>query len=116
MTEKKAKPGPNPAIKRAIDAYHTAFLKRFGFKPVIHGGKDGDHFKKLLATWDEETVLGLVDEFFTTTDPRVLRSDYSVGALFTLAQHLLLRRNGHANGDMRTTENVDAAARATGRR
>ena len=104
---------PNPAIKKVIDAFHVAFLARFGFKPVIHGGKDGAHIQKLLATWDEETVLWLVAEFFATTDPRVLRSDYSLGALFSLAQHLLLRHQKGALTDERTAQNFDAASRAS---
>ena len=112
---KRAKAEPNPAVKRAIDAFHAAFLARFGFKPAIHGGKDGTHFRQMLATWDEEIVQWLIAEFFRTTDPRALRSDYTVGALFSLAQHLLLRKNGHTT-DQRTAEIMDTASRATQRR
>lgn len=111
-----AKKEPNPAIKTSIDLYHDLFKKRFGFKPVIHGGKDGSHFQKLIATWGAADVEWLIKEFFRTTDPRIVRSDYTVGALFGLAQHLMLKRSGHKNVDDRTAHNLDAAARATGRR
>lgn len=113
--ETTERPAPNPAIKRCIDAYHQAFLQRFGFKPQIHGGKDASHFKQLLATWGEPVVMELIEDFLSTTDPRVLRSDYTVGALYNLAQHLRLRREGHRI-DERTAHNLDAAARAAGRR
>lgn len=111
MAKKAATAGANPAIKRCIDAYHDAFVKRFGCKPLINGGKDGTHFKHMLATWGEGEVLTLVQAFFETTDPRVRRSDYSVGAFYALAQHLRLRdeRIDH----YRTAANVDAVARAT---
>lgn len=99
----------DPAIKRCIDRYHERFIARFGFKPQIHGGKDGAHVKALLATWGEAVVLGLIDEFLSTTDPRILRSDYTIGALFNLAQYLRLRST---RPDERTATNLDAAARA----
>jgi hypothetical protein len=53
----------------------------------------------------------LVGEFFTTSDPRVQRSDYRIGALYSLAQHLRLRRQRVV--DNRTARNLDAAVRAT---
>lgn len=106
----------NPAIKTCIDLFHTRFKERFGFPPVIHGGKDGSHFQKLIATWGEINTKWVIEEFFETSDPRVHRCDYTVGALFNLAQHLMLRRNGARNIDERTASNIDAAARATGRK
>lgn len=99
-------------VKKCLDAFHNAFVARFGFKPRIDGGKDGKHMKDLIATWSEQDVLDLIAEFFSTRDARVVRSDYSVGALYNLAQHLKLRQHGHYI-DQRTAENVDAAVRAT---
>jgi hypothetical protein len=99
-------------VARAIDAFHVAFVARHGFKPHIRGGKDGTHFKELIATWGADVVIGeLIPEFFRTTHPRVLRSDYSVGALYACAQHLRM-----VNIDERTASNLDAARRATERR
>lgn len=107
-------PQPPAPVKRCIDAFHVAFLARHGFKPRISGGKDGALLKQLIATWGEADVLILIGEFFATTDPRVLRSDYTIGAFVSLAQHLKLRQHGMI--DARTAENLDAAARAAGRK
>lgn len=112
MSEK----APNPAVKTVIDLYHESFKARFGFKPVIHGGKDGAHVRQLLSLWDEPTVTGLVRQFFETTDPRIVRSDYSLGALFSLAQYLKLSQQKGTLNDERTASNHDAAARATQKR
>lgn len=101
--------------KKAIDAFHAAFVARFGFKPHIRGAKDATLFKQLLATWGEDVVVGeLIPAFFASAHPRVLRSDYSVGALYACAQ--LLRMDGKTVADERTAHNLDAARRATIRR
>lgn len=113
---KKEKPpkATNPDIAKCINHYATRFKERFGFKPKINGGKDGKHFKEILSTWKDEggcaLVISLLDEFFATRDPRVLRSDYSVGAFYSLAQYLRLAAN---RTDDRTMANLDAASRAT---
>jgi hypothetical protein len=99
-----------PAIKRVIVFYHARFLARFGFRPAIHRGKDGRRIQTLLGTWGEATVTALVAQFLATTDPRVAQSDYSIGALCSLAQHLRLRPH---RLDRRTAQNLDAAARAS---
>lgn len=107
-------PSEKAAVPGCIDAFHDAHVARLGFKPLIHGGKDGAHMKKLLATWDDATVRSLIAEFFETRDPRVERSDYSIGAFFSLAQYLMARR---ARGvtDWRVADNIEAARRASGR-
>lgn len=102
-------------VQVCLDAYHDGFVARFGFKPRIVGGKDGKHFKDLLALWGRDEVLALLREFLTTTDPRVLRSDYTIGAFSSLAQHLRLRQAGN-HIDARQATNVDAAVRATRQR
>lgn len=132
----------NASVKRCIDEFYACFVRKFNppshadtwlremaekvpparrsvpqeqmMLPIIHGGKDGAHFKKLVATYGEDETLRLVRQFFGTSDSRVLRSDYTVGALFALAQHLRLRAFRVA--DPRTADNLDAAERATQRR
>jgi len=104
------KPGADHGIQRCIGLYHDTFLARFGFKPQIHGAKDGAHIKSLIAAWGETDVVVLIVEFLTTTDPRIVRSDYTLGAFYNLAQYLRLR---HTRTDERTANNVDAAMRAT---
>ena len=100
----------NPNIKRCVDLFFEKFSQKFGFPPKINGGKDGAHFKEILATWDVDVVVALVDEFFSTTDPRIVRSDYTIGAFYSLAQYLRLRGN---RTDDRTLANLDAASRAS---
>jgi hypothetical protein len=109
-TPRRSKRSTDPSIKRCIDLYHQAFTNRFGFKPHIHGGKDAAHVKALLGVWGEPVVTELIVEFLTTTDPRIVRSDYTLGALYSLAQYMRLK---HARTDERTAINVDAAMRAT---
>lgn len=110
----KAKPATNPAIKRIIDYFHTAHIKRHGIKPIIHGGKDATNIRRLLDTLDESEVELLVDVFFSTADPRVLRSDYHIGSFVSLVPHLrLLLAGSRRQVDDRIAATVDAARRAT---
>ena len=120
------------AVVRCIDAYYVAFVRKFNTRtiadawlkdksvpkeqvvlPMIHGAKDGALIKKMVAAWGEERVLALCEQFPSMTDARVLRSDYSIGAMFSLAQHLMLRQ--HKPADDQTARNVDAVSRAVGR-
>lgn len=111
MAKAKKSDDERAPVAKCIDAFHAAFVARFGFKPKIDGGKDGANLKRLIATWDERVVLDLIAEFFSTRDPRVARSDYTIGAFYNLAQHLRLRRQ--TVQDQRTAENMDAASRAS---
>lgn len=128
----KPKPARDPAIAECIDAYFKSFLYRFNpqdiadaylrdrksvpadevMTPIIHGAKDGAHIKKMIATWGVTRTLKLCREFCYMTNPRVLRSDYSIGAMFSLAQYLLIDAG---RPDERTAHNIHEAARASGR-
>lgn len=107
----------NGDVARVIDGFHDRFVVKFGFKPKISGGKDGVLAKQLLA-WAQDdggfaTVCELLDEFFASVDPRVVRSDYTFGAFASLAQYLRVKRaNPVASMDRRTLENIEAGARA----
>lgn len=124
----------DPAIARCIDFFYDRYVARWnppalyeGWKagtvpasqlvtPLIAGGKHGAQFKRLLA-WGEDVVRELVRLYFTTTDPKVARDDYSLDRFFVHAQYLRLKlARNHRVVDARTAENLDAAARATGRR
>lgn len=116
-TKKRKRAAPQPeaaaALLRVEEHYKFRFAGRFGFTPRIQYGRDRRHIKDLLAAWGEADVMVLVDDFFDTTDVKVIRSDYSVAALFALAQHMRVNkvRTG-AQADERTAANVDAARRA----
>jgi hypothetical protein len=81
--------------------------------PEIKGGKDGANLGKLIATHGFEKVLWLCREFPSSPDPRAARSDRSLGALYYLSQHLLLRR--HAP-DGRASDIINAVRGAMGGR
>lgn len=100
-----------PAIKRCLHAYRVAYLRRFGIKPQITPGKDAKLVRQMLATWGEATVLDVIQDFFTTTDARVQQAGFTVGSLFHNAQRLILHARQPV-ADIRTLENLDAAARA----
>lgn len=101
-----------PAIGRCLTAYSEAFARYRSGKAVVEPGKAGKQMKQLLTAFGEARVLALIDQFFTTADARVVRSDYTVGALFSLAQHLNIGPRPSAQ----LVANIDAAARACGRR
>lgn len=107
---RKADPSPTA---RLIDHYYTLFLARHGCKPIINGAKDTGLLKKLVAAWGEDEVRDLIEIFLDPRqrDPRVVRSDYSIGAFYTVAQHLRLR-GGRAVPDERTLHNLTAIERA----
>lgn len=113
--KKKERSANTDAVLRLEAAYCEAFEARWKFKPRRSYGRDRKHFSDLEQTWGEDEVMAIIGAFFATADFKVVRSDYSVGALYALAQHvrLLARRSV---GDDRTLANIDAAARATGRK
>ncbi len=107
---------PPTGVSECMQAFREGHMSKLGLEPHIHYGKDGKHFKELVALWGLDVVLRLIALFFSTTDPRVVRSDYKVGAFYSLAQHLILLDRRHGPKDRRTAENLDAATRATQRR
>jgi hypothetical protein len=107
---------PDPAVKRIVSHFHRRFRERFEFKPnPRHFARLAYDIKALLSGWDEATMIDLVDDFFSTTDPRVQRSDYTGTAFAGLAQYLRVRGSGRTIRDERTAVNFDVVARATGR-
>lgn len=115
---KKSAPG-DPDIAACFALFSELHLAKHGISPHFRGGKDGKHFKDLLAWAGREGMLGeagLIRKFFGTSDPRVVASDYSVGAFYSLAQHVALLDRRKGPMDRRTVENTDAARRATERR
>jgi hypothetical protein len=106
----------DPTIKRLIDAFHQRHITRHGIPPMRpEYGRFAKEVKGLLASATEYELLELMDDFFSTRDPRVMRSDYKPMDFVFLAQHLRLKRNGHKRLDDRVVRDMDAAARATGR-
>lgn len=136
MAKKAATEARDGAVKRCIDAFYDAFVRRFNppdvaerfladrtsvpraqmTLPNIAGGKDAGLMKALLGSYQEDGVLRLIDLYFVDCmlDGRVVRSDQTVGALYALAAYLVTRQ--HVPQGQRTTDNLDAASRATRRK
>lgn len=86
--EKRAAADPN--VKIFIDYYHDRFLSRFGEKPFINGGKDGLIVKRLLSTYGLEKLKGLLDAFFDSRDPYIMRAGgYTIGMFATQINKLI---------------------------
>ena len=114
------------AVARLFEVYREEFRRKWNrfapdgtlvppeVTPMIQYGRDGKHLKDMKDAWGEEAVAQVIRDFFASTDPQVVRSDYKIAIVFREAQRLRLNahgRNGHAR-DQRTVENMDAAARA----
>lgn len=112
---RKKKAPSDGSVQRCFDAWARLFEAKWHMKAThISPGKDGRHFKDLVRAFGDERTLELMARFFATTNPQIARSDYSVGAFFRLAQTLVL--DDMKIDDARTLSNIDAVARATGRR
>lgn len=112
------KHNPPAWADRAVDAYMSRALKKLprqGYTlPRMLYAKDASLFKKMLADWGEPTVLELIEAFFGAAYHMwgVVNSNQDVGALFAAAPRLLIRREVP---DARTASNLDAATKAMGR-
>jgi hypothetical protein len=118
------------AVKSCIDRFYNRFVAKFNpgvdvtglpkeqlVRPIVKGGKHGKQFKELIAQWGQPAVEEVIDRFFATTDPVITRSDYSYDYFLLKAQYLRLAgvRNTRQLDD-RQLHNMEAAARATGRK
>jgi hypothetical protein len=88
-------------------------MRRFDREPQIVRGRDGTLLKAMLATWGEQTVLQLIDEFVSSDDRWIQQRGWTIAGLRDVAQRLLLKQ---AETDSLTESNRDAAWRATQRR
>jgi hypothetical protein len=136
--------GSTDVVQRCIQSFYAAYVRRHNpltadkwleemaarvpvdkrttpqsamILPLIVGGKDGALMKKMLAAWGEERVLKLIDDFFgdAYTMFGVINSNQDIGALFTAAPKILVRDNAVMHS-RRTANNLEAAARAMGKR
>jgi hypothetical protein len=103
---------PGPEWRRASRAGTLPVPREQMTLPLISGGKDAALVKRMVVAWGEVKVLWLIAEFFgpSRTDPRVVRSNHDLGAIYYLAQYLLTR--AQRTQDQRTADNIDAVARA----
>jgi hypothetical protein len=90
----KEKGQAEPAVKRLIDHYFNCFVKKFGERPAIDGKKDGAIIKRLLSTYGEDKLKGLIDAFFESTDPFIRQSGYTIGVFKTQVNKLITSGTG----------------------
>jgi len=127
---------PDHAVKRCIDLFYDCHVRKWSdprdvraweedrssvpkerlVTPRVIGGKHGKKFKEMIAAWSETVVAELVQRFFATTDPKITNTDYSLDAFFGKADYLRLQQVRRRVTDERLLNNLDAAARATGRK
>lgn len=98
---RKVKEPPSSDHQRVMGHYYTSFQEKFGVKPVIAGGKDGDLIKKLLAQKPVDEIIVLLDDFFNSQDSFIKNSGYTLGAFFSQVNKLATKR---AIVPTRTTE------------
>jgi hypothetical protein len=142
--KKKAPSKDGDVVQRCIKSFYAAYVRRHNpltaeqwlaemdahvpldkrttpqasmILPMIKGGKDGALVKKMLATWGEERVLKIIDAFFgeAYTMFGVINSNQDIGALFMVAPKILVRDHA-VMPSRKTASNLEAAARAMGRR
>lgn len=142
--KKEKKKGGDDPVQRCIRTFYAAYVRRHNpltadqwldemnrhvpvdqrttpkesmILPMIHGGKDGALVKKMLNTWGEARVLQVIEDFFgeAYTMFGVINSNQDIGALFTVAPKIMLRERA-IMPSRKTANNLEAAARAMGRR
>lgn len=103
-----------PAVTRVIEAYHTAYLERFGVKGQITGGKDGALVKSMIKTWGVDEVLRLLALYIQCNEPWAVRRGWTLSAFYELAPRLLTRgsrTSSNAATMRRAMESIAAAGR-----
>src|SRR5258708_2563666 len=82
---------PSPA-QRVLAAYRKGFTSRFGEPPAMDWAKNGAQAKRLVEQHGEPVVIQLLDEFFVSADPFILRSGYDFGVFCTSISRLIVDR------------------------
>lgn len=75
--------------KEVIDYYHDSFIKKFGEKPIISGGKDAAIMKKIITSYGTPKTKELLDRFFESKDEFVINSGYTIGVFATQINKLI---------------------------
>lgn len=98
----KPKPDPKPKSdhKKVMDYYHDKFVEKFGEKPIIAGGKDGQLIKQIIAAHGVEKTIERLDLFFTIGDPWIKDTGYTIGVFYASLNKLIA-------AEKRSTETSD---------
>lgn len=76
-----------------IAFYHDEFLKRFGAKPLINGGKHGKMLKNLLNTYPYEDIQKYILMYLDDKDdPFITGGGYTIEIFLTKIQKYILQK------------------------
>lgn len=71
---------PDPRVKDFISFWFGVFKEKFGAPYMVNGGKEGALVKRLLTLHSLEKLQDLAALFFTSDDPFIQNSGYTIGA------------------------------------
>lgn len=101
---------------RLLGAWCVAYQERWGFPYSLHAKpRDLGILKKLGESWDEQPTVDTIRTFFTTTDPRVTRTNYAVTDFQYHAARLRMAQAGADIND-KTASNIHEISKAMGRK
>jgi len=84
----------DPRIKVFIDYHFENYRKHGKGTYLVDGKKDGSLVKKMLGTLDLPTLQTLDDDLFTSEDPFIRGSGYTIGVFFAVLNKLQAARSG----------------------
>jgi len=101
---------------QALGAFCVAWEGKWPFPYSLHAKtRDLGILKKLCESWGLQAVVDTIRLFFTTTDPRVTRTNYAVT---DFQYHAARLRMAQAGGDIndKTAGNIHEISKAMGRK
>jgi hypothetical protein len=90
QTKPKNKDPDEISSRPFIIHYQEQFQSIFGETPVIIWAKDSSNVKRLLRTYGEDKLKGLLSAFFESDDPFIKKSGYTLGVFSTCINKLLI--------------------------
>ena len=87
-SETKPTTGAN-GVQPFLDLYIRLFREKVGHAPVINFGKDGAILKGLIKVLGEDSTRTLIRRFFSSPDPFIQKTGYSIGVLQSQANRLM---------------------------
>lgn len=72
-----------PEVKLFIDAWFIAYLKKFGEKYNVSGGKEGNLIKTLIGKYGYDKLKKLANAFWESDDPFIVNSDYGISVFYS---------------------------------
>lgn len=87
-------------LRRFFALYYELFQAKFGIKPQIEGGKDGAIASGIIKKYGLERSSALLRAFFSSLDPFIQKSGYTIGVFRSQVNKLLVDLSGGAHPQM----------------